>query len=222
MGKQEVPIQRQLLWGALAAVLAVIAGVALWSWVRVPPRIGGWDAKPLEGLKIFGTVPEFSLIERSGRTVTLSELRSKVWVTNFIYTNCPDTCPIQSAQMKELQAEFKKQKDLRLLSITVDPERDTPEVLSEYAKSFEADPERWLFLTGEKERIYHLAQDGFRLGAAEIPHENRPVSGATHTHSPRFVLVDRDAEIRGYYTSTDPEAINRLYRDLKILFLGKE
>lgn len=109
--------------------------------------------------------------------------------------------------MKALQDEFNEEADLRFVSITVDPDRDTPEVLETYADSVGADPERWFFLTGEKDVIHRFAQEGFRLGAAEIAHEHRPASGATHTHSPRFVLIDGDAQIRGYYTSTDPEAL---------------
>jgi protein SCO1/2 len=167
-------------------------------------------------------VPDFSLIERSGRQIELSDLRGKVWIANFIYTHCPDTCPIQSAQMKELQDEFINEKDLRLVSITVDPERDSTAVLSKYASRFGADPERWLFLTGEKKSIHRLAQEGFLLGAAEIPSAKRPASGATHTHSPRFVLIDPKAQIRGYYTSTDAEAMRRLRRDLKILLLNSK
>ncbi|HWO40567.1 MAG TPA: SCO family protein [Candidatus Eisenbacteria bacterium] len=172
----------------------------------------------MEGLQQrFGVVPPFSLTERDGRQVTLADLKGKVWIANFIYTNCPDTCPIQSAQLRQIQEGFKSEKDLKLVSITVDPERDTPEALSKYANRFGADPERWLFLTGEKEAIHKFAQEGFRLGAAEIPHSKRPESGATHTHSPRFVLIDRAAQIRGYYVSTDSEALQRLRRDLKTL-----
>ncbi len=198
-------------------VLSVFLGTALWNWQRNLPRPHSGGEHPLEGLKVFGSVPPFSLTERDGSRITLSDLKGKVWIVNFIYTNCPDTCPIQSAQMRQLQDDFKKETDLRLVSITVDPTRDTPEVLSEYARRFSADPARWFFLTGEKETIYKFAQEGFRLGALEIPHEKRPESGATHSHSPRFVLVDRDAEIRGYYVSTDPEAMKRLRRDLKVL-----
>jgi protein SCO1 len=106
---------------------------------------------------------------------------------------------------------------LLLVSITVDPERDTPKVLSKYADRFGANPARWFFLTGEEDSIHKLAQEGFRLAAVEIPHANRPETGATHTHSPRFVLVDRSAQIRGYYTSTDPDALKRLRDDLKSL-----
>lgn len=176
------------------------------------------EERPLEGLKDFGVVPHFSLVEKDGRQITLSDLKGKIWIVNFIYTNCPDTCPIQSAQMRQIQDEFQGEKDLRLVSITVDPKRDTPEVLSEYAKRFGADRGRWLFLTGNKESIHKFAQEGFRLGAVELPHEKRPASGATHTHSPRFVLIDREAQIRGYYVSTDADAMTRLRRDLKALF----
>jgi len=207
--------------GFAVIVLSVLSGVALWNWQANLQRQGGGEERPLEGLKDFGAVPEFSLIERDGRRMTLSDLKGKVWIVNFIYTNCPDTCPIQSAQMRQIQEDLQNEKDLRLVSITVDPTRDTPQVLSQYAKRFSADPARWFFLTGEKEEIHNFAQNGFRLGAAEIPHEKRPESGATHTHSPRFVLVDRDAQIRGYYVSTDAEAMKRLRRDLKVL-LGSE
>lgn len=203
--------------GFAVILSSVLTGVALWNWRASLQRQGGGEERPLEGLQIFGAVPEFSLIERDTRRITLSDLKGKVWIVNFIYTNCPDTCPIQSAQLRQIQEYFKKEKDLRLVSITVDPARDTPEVLSEYANRFRADPNRWLFLTGEKETIYKFVREGFRLGAVEIPHEKRPESGATHTHSPRFVLVDREAQIRGYYVSTDAEAMKRLRRDLSIL-----
>ncbi|MEX0806888.1 MAG: SCO family protein [Candidatus Binatia bacterium] len=219
---QQVPSNRNLIvLGFAVIVLSVLFGTAVWNW-QVGQHRGGGEERPLEGLKDFGAVPEFSFIERDGRRITLSDLEGKVWIVNFIYTNCPDTCPIQSAQMRQIQEDFKKEKDLRLVSITVDPERDTPVVLSQYAKRFSADPTRWLFLTGEKETIYKFAQEGFRLGAVEIPHEKRPESGATHTHSPRFVVIDRDAQIRGYYVSTDPEAMKRLRRDLKIRLAGGE
>ncbi len=214
---ESLATRKFFLLGFAVLALSSFVGIALWSWQVKLPVQGSSHENPLEGLKQFGSVPQFSFIERSGRRVTLSDLKGKVWMINFIYTNCPDTCPVQSAQIKQIQDEFMGEKDLRLVSITVDPARDTPEVLSEYARRFHADPERWLFLTGEKQSIYTFAQEGFRLGAAELPHEKRPESGATHTHSPRFVLIDREAQIRGYYVSTDSDAMKRLRRDLRIL-----
>jgi protein SCO1/2 len=219
---QQVLSNRNLIAvGFAVIVLSVLSGVALWVWQAKLQGHGSDDDKPLEGLKEFGAVPQFSLIERDGREVALSDLKGKIWIVNFIYTNCPDTCPIQSAQMRQIQEDFQHEKDLRLVSITVDPKRDSPEVLSEYAKRFGADPARWFFLTGKKETIYNFAQEGFHLGAVELPHEKRPESGATHTHSPRFVLVDRAAQIRGYYVSTDANAMTRLRRDLKVLLGAK-
>ena len=198
-------------------LLSALLVTAFWKWQAALHGRAASDERALEGLQKFGAVPPFSLTERDGRQVTLADLKGKVSIVNFIYTNCPDTCPIQSAQMRQLQEDFKHESDLLLVSITVDPKRDTPEVLSKYANGFGADPARWVFLTGEQERIYKLAQEGFRLGAVEIPYEQRPASGATHTHSPRFVLVDRNAQIRGYYTSTDADALKRLRDDLKTL-----
>jgi protein SCO1/2 len=198
-------------------VASVVSGIALWKWHTKLQIQNSSQDNPLEGLEQFGSVPQFSLIERSGRRITLSDLKGHVWILNFIYTNCPDTCPVKSAQLREIQDEFHNEKDMRLVSITVDPGRDTPKILSEYNKRFSTDPGRWLFLTGEKQAIYNFAQNGFHLGAAELPHEKRPSSGATHTHSPRFVLVDREAQNRGYFVSTDPEAMKRLRRDVKTL-----
>ena len=221
--QQFLPNRKLFVLSLAVAVLSVLFGIGLWKWQAKPELLhwGTEEEKPLEGLKLFGAVPQFSLIEKDGRAVVLGDLKSKIWIVNFIYTNCPDTCPIQSAQMRQIQKDFKFEKDLRLVSITVDPTRDTPEVLSKYAKRFSADPARWFFLTGKKETIYKFAQEGFHLGAVEIPHEKRPESGATHTHSPRFVIVDRAAQIRGYYVSTDVEAMKRLRRDLKILLGNK-
>jgi len=216
--------------GALIIGLAGLLGTALWTWQGARPRQGTSEERPLEGLKVFGTVPDFSLIERSGKRVTLADLRGKVWIANFIYTHCPDTCPLQSAQMARLQQEIGAERDLRLVSISIDPERDTPKVLSEYAARFGADPPRWLFLTGEKKAIHRLAQEGFRLSAVD-PEEGvrgwlfgvAPVmahhgqAGKTFLHSSRFVLVDRQARIRGYYQFNDVEAMGRLVNDVKTL-----
>ena len=168
------------------------------------------------GLEPLGTLPSFELIERRQVPLRLDDLRGRVWVADFMYTSCVEICPLQSAEMARLQAAFADHGDLRLVSISVDPERDTPEVLSDYAEKFQADPERWLFATGEQEAIARLAQEGFRLSAASyVPAE----AGTDYTfiHSNRFVLVDRQGRIRGYYRSTDPEHLARLRRDLTLL-----
>jgi len=218
---------------SLRVVLIGLIGTAFWIWMknRVErlPFYTKTQEGVLEGLGHFGQVPDFSLIERSGRNLGLADLQGKVWIANFIYTHCSDSCPLQSARMAELQKDLSEEKepvlslskDVRLVSISVDPERDTPEVLSEYAKRYGADPSRWFFLTGEKEAIYHLAQGGFHLSAVEVPSEEQDASGATYIHSSRFVLVDRQGQIRGYYHSTDSEALRRLLRDVRTLLQEK-
>jgi len=230
----ERPMLVVLLRGLLILVLIGAVGV-LWFWQG--PAIRSWlsGKRPGEALDVFGNVTDFSLIERSGRQVGLLDLAGKVWITNFIYTHCPDTCPLQTAQMAKLQADFAEEKALRLVSITVDPERDTVLVLSQYAKRYGADPERWLFLTGEKSTIYRLALEGFRLSVVD-PAEGvkswffGPITVLAHhgemgkqfIHSSRFVLVDRQARIRGYYQSAEEDALQRLRRDVRILLRGEK
>lgn len=157
--------QKGLAWGLALVAAAGLLMLAL--SVAFAPSKGGTDAEQsgaVDARQPAATrLPAFTLIERSGRKVTLADLSGKVWIADFIWTRCPDACPLLSAVMAQLQAEFHDERDLRLVSISVDPEFDTPAVLTSYAAKFHADPDRWLFLTGEKETIYRLVLEGFRL-----------------------------------------------------------
>lgn len=229
-----------MLWGLVGLIAAAAGGFAAWpfvdGWVNRTFGVGsGYDPGKglLETLEVYGEVPDFALTERSERRVTRGDLLGKVWIANFIYTQCTETCPIQSAQVARLQAEFAGKEDLWFVSITVDPERDTPQILARYAERYGADPVRWLFLTGEKRAIYHLAKDGFRLGVVDPddPPKTGGVFGwlaprpalATHgskgliIHSSRFVLVDRQARIRAYHLPNDEQSLERLRRNVRIL-----
>ena len=161
------------------------------------------------------SLPDFSLVERSGKKITLTDLRGKIWIADFIYTHCTDTCPLQTADMAKLQDQWINDNEVKLVSVSVDPERDTPRVLSKYAARFKADGKRWLFLTGSKEEIARLVEDGFRLAVASA-------SSASHgssiiIHSPRFILIDRQGQIRGYYDNRDPSSMQRLKDDAATL-----
>ena len=169
--------------------------------------------------KHYGSVPDFSLVERSGKKTGLAKLRGKIWVADFIYTNCSDTCPLQTADMAKLQEQWRNESDLELVSFSVDPERDTPRVLSRYASRFKAYGKRWLFLTGGREEIARLVQDGFRLAAAPAPKGNNGTR--VILHSPRFVLVDRQGQIRGYFDNRDPKAMQHLKDDVAKLLKQK-
>jgi protein SCO1 len=209
---------RFLLLGVSVLSLGIILGTFFWLKLAPRPGLTGWGAKPLEGLSRYGTVPEFSLVERSGRAVTLGNLRGTIWVADFIYTTCTDTCPLQTAEMGKLQEAWKDKPGLKLVSFSVDPEKDTAEALSRYADRYHADSQRWLFLTGAKEEITRLVQGGFKLSA--VPVVTAGSSESVIMHSPRFVLIDRQAQIRGYYDSRDQQALERLKKDVAILIDG--
>jgi cytochrome oxidase Cu insertion factor (SCO1/SenC/PrrC family) len=210
----------KLRFVALAvSVLALGIGLGTALWLKLPraPLLADRQ-RPLEGLNRYGAVPEFVLLERSGKTVRLADLRGAIWVVDFIYTTCRDTCPMQTAEMAKLQEQLKDATTVRLLSISVDPETDTPKVLSRYADRYKADASQWLFLTGAKEQISRLVQEGFRLSAAST--DDGSGAAGVILHSPRFVLVDQETRIRGYYDSRDREALGRLRKDIATLLNG--
>ncbi len=155
-----------------------------------------------------GTVGDFSLTERDGRTVHRDDLLGKIWIASFEFTRCTAGCPQISATMKQLQADFARYADVRLVTFTVDPEHDRPEELREYAKHYGADAERWLFLTGDEKTIYQLLEKSFHLPAQKNTDGDL---GNAVMHSPKLVLVDRQGRIRGYFDgrpdsqSTDAE-----------------
>ncbi|HEX7226222.1 MAG TPA: SCO family protein [Candidatus Binatia bacterium] len=205
---------RFILLGLMVAALGIVIGIFLWIKLAPHARFSASQRSPLAGISQYGPVPEFSLKERSGKTVGLEQLRGTIWIADFIYTDCQDTCPLQSAEMAKLQDELAAQK-VKLLSFSVNPGKDTPSVLSQYADRFRASSDRWLFLTGGQEEIKNLVQNGFRLSVATASTDPGVI-----LHSPRFVLIDRQAQIRGYYDSRDNEALQRLRRDVAILARG--
>ncbi|HEY6365965.1 MAG TPA: SCO family protein [Candidatus Binatia bacterium] len=209
---------RFLLLSVSVLSLGIILGTFFWLKLAPRPGLTGVGLKHLEGLSRYGAVPEFSLVERSGKAITLGNLRGMIWVADFIYTTCTDTCPLQTAEMGKLQEKWNDKPGLKLVSFSVDPEKDTAEVLSRYADRYKADSQRWLFLTGAKEEITRLVQEGFKLSA--VPIVNAGSSESVIMHSPRFVLIDRQAQIRGYYDSRDQQALERLKKDIAVLIDG--
>jgi protein SCO1/2 len=163
-----------------------------------------------ETLPKLWTLPEFTLSERSGQPATLSGLKGKVWVADFFYTTCPGPCPMLTSRLSDLHKALSKDEAVRLVSISSDPEKDTPEVLRAYARQFGAS-ERWLFLTGPKTDIYRLANEGFKLALAEDPTAKEPIS-----HSTKLVLVDRTGTVRGFYDGL-AEDQKRLLADVRRL-----
>ncbi len=153
-------------------------------------------------------VPDFALTNQKEQTVELPDLKGKIWIADFIFTHCPTICPIMTEEMAKLQSEFSAD-PVYFVSFTVDPERDTPDVLMRYAVQYGADQERWYFLTGDKEQIYKLANKGFKLAAAD--------HGGGFPHSSRFALVTSDGYIHDYYDSRSKPMMNNLRKDVKAL-----
>lgn len=194
--------QRWMIWGAIAVAVAGFIGTSAFLWGREQGR------RP-PPLPVYGSVPDFELTERSGRTVRLADLKGRIWIADFIFTSCAGPCPMLSQQMSGFQTPLARAPEIRLVSFSVDPERDTPAVLSEYAARYQADRERWLFLTGDRKTVYRLIREGFRLTVKEEPEDAGQI-----IHSLRFALVDRAGQVRGYYNGDDPESLRRLLPDV--------
>jgi protein SCO1/2 len=151
----------------------------------------------------YGAVPEFQLTAQTGQTFDSKILNRNIWVADFMFTTCPGPCPRMTSQMHEIQQAT----SVKLVSFTVDPERDTPPRLAEYAQMHHALFERWSFLTGPQATLNHLGLEVFKLNK---------VDGSLQ-HSTRFVLIDRKSHIRGYYDTSEPEAIQKLVADVHLL-----
>lgn len=201
----------RLMFSALLLMALVVAG-GIWTWLR------GMEAErpAAQQLAVYGRVPDATLIERSGRQVGFNDLRGQVWVADFIFTRCAGTCQLMTAQMASLQKSLKKAGNVKLVSISVDPEYDTPEKLTSFADRYQADGGRWLFLTGSEEQIQRLATEAFKLPMMEGTDPKEPI-----IHSTRFVLVDGDGNIRGYYDGLDKEATQHLISDVGSLLRGE-
>lgn len=153
-------------------------------------------------LPVLGNVPAFQLVDQSGQTFeSAKRLAGHVWVADFVFTNCEGPCPRMSSHMHAIQT--KTDADVKLVSFTVDPARDTPQVLGAYAKKFAFDSSRWSFLTGEVATLNNLDENAFRLGTI----------GQEIEHSTRFALVDKKGQIRGYYGISEGNPAERIAKD---------
>ena len=161
-------------------------------------------------------IADFDLIDQDGLTFSSSSVPKKIWVVEYFFASCMGICPIMNEQMKRVQAAFLADTNVVILSFTVDPDRDTPEVLKAYAEEHDAQSEKWIFLTGEKELIYELARKSFfLLRPAEA--ENQGDVGNDFIHTNNFVLIDENKQIRGYYDGTNRNEVDELIEDIVIL-----
>ena len=202
------PLAQRLIWGAL---IAVLLGVIAYGAYHRLMRSGTWpppvQTAQEDPLPVFWPAPDFELTERSGRPARAADLAGRIWIADFIFTRCGGQCPTMCRAMVDLQTDLP---DVMLVSFSVDPETDTPDVLKAYAEKYGAVPDRWWFLTGDRVRIHAIARDGFKLAVS-----NDPMSAVEPiTHSNRMMLVDKHGQVRGTYPGDDAEALKRLRDDV--------
>ena len=174
------------------------------------------EERVMDGKTVYDTVykpiEDFTLTSHEGKEFTRKNLEGKAFVADFFFTRCKNICKDLSSNMSELQKQFEGVHDVVFLSFTVDPEYDTAAVLAEYAEQYDAIKGKWYFLTGDKQEIYNLATKSFKVTAVS---KNADISDLTHAD--RFVLVDKDGVIRGYYYGTDKDVVDVVRGDLNML-----
>lgn len=164
------------------------------------------------GDTLFQQIPDFRLTSQTGKQVSMKNLEGKIFVANFIFTSCEGVCKKMSSQMTRVQEAFHHDDDFRIVSFSVDPERDSVEALQQYAARYGANNDQWLFLTGPKKEIYQLAIEGFKLPVMEAPSVI-----PDFIHSEKFVLVDTKRQVRGIYDGTSEDDVDRLIMEIKVL-----
>ena len=192
------------LWLFFAALILVATGVAAFV---------GLSARHQPELPRLGSVPDAQFVTHTDEEFNLDELQGSVWVGDLIFTACSGPCLRMTSQMYRLQEELQGDERFRLVSISVDPERDTPERLAWYAGQAQAVDRTWTFLAAAMDVVGPLATQGLKL----VVDHNVDAEEFGILHSDRFVLVDADGEIRGYYDGLDPASVDRLAADARRL-----
>ena len=200
---------RKIQWVAWTLLVGVILYMCV-VFVREQAR--------KSNLPVIGQVEPFTLTNQLGDQVTLADLKGKVWVTDIIFTRCMGPCPKMTEKMSELQQKFSGEKDLRLVTLTTDPDHDSPAILKSYAEKFQNDPSRWFFVTGPKPEIKQLAKGSLKLAAEEKSKEEQENPNDLFIHNTVFMLVDKHGRMRGQaYESLEPNFHEKIQQDIRAL-----
>jgi protein SCO1/2 len=202
------------LWGLAVLAMVALIGTGLWARRQSANRTADPLASDLDQhLGVIQVAPPFSLTDQNGRTVTDADLRGNVWVAMVFFSECPGVCPMMAQRMLEIQKAVDRS-DVKVVSFSIDPEHDTPEVLDEYAERLDADESRWFFLTGEKSTMFALAKS-YQLAAAPAQ-EGQPI-----THTQKVLLIDRENQVRAFYDTNDDQDMKQLAIDIRSLVSGR-
>jgi len=162
-------------------------------------------------------IPDFTFVNQKSEAVGSKDMKGKVTVVDFFFTSCPSICPVMSSELERVNDMFREEPSLQILSISIDPTYDTSEILQDYADKYNASAGKWDFLTGDKDEIYQLAKCGFILPTLDgmgVPDD--------FAHSDKFVLIDQEGRIRGYYSGTNREDVDLLMLEAKVLLYGNK
>jgi len=158
-------------------------------------------------LPVLGQIADFTLTNQDGQVTTLADLTNHVWIADIIFTRCAASCPIMTGQMKLLQDALPPASNAKLVTLTTDPDYDSPAVLKKYGERFDADFNRWTFLTGTKSEIAALAGGSLKLSAVPVKPEDQKDSADLFIHSTIFVVADKQARLRGIF-QTEGEGVD--------------
>ena len=194
-------------------VVTVIAIAAAFAWSKI--QEGGGRQK----LDVIGEVPAFTLTNQFAQPISLTNLLGQVWVADVIFTRCPMSCEQMTRRMRALEKQIPDRAPVKFVSITADPERDSPSVLKAYAERHGTDRDRWHFLTGIKRDVYELSVNGLKFAVLE--NTNRVIPDDLFLHSTHFTLVDKHGRMRGIFEGTEEEDRKRLLLAVKQLVREK-
>lgn len=161
-------------------------------------------------------IPDFTFTNQDEKSIGRKEMEGKVTIVDFFFTSCPSICPVMSREMERVNDMFRDEPKVQIMSISIDPEYDTPQILKTYADEHNAIPGKWHFLSGPKDITYQLARCGFVLPTLDgngVPDD--------FVHSDKFILIDELGRIRGYYSGTNREDVDLLMLETKVLLYGK-
>jgi protein SCO1 len=168
---------------------------------------------------VYRTIPDFTLTDQNGKAFTQAQTKGKVYVADFFFTRCGSICPKISSQLTRFQDTFLNNDEVLIVSHSVDPENDTPEVLQKYAKSYDAKAGKWHFLTGSKKDIYNLALKGYFIPVSDASVYDKAIKNPDEAfiHSEKLILIDKEGHIRGFYDGTSQKDVDRLLLETKVL-----
>ena len=200
----------------IVALAAIISSCNLRQKEGNLPILGNMDLvdRVKDGKKVidtvYHTVPDFKFTDQDSNAITQETFSDKIYVADFFFTSCPDICPAMKTQMLRVYEKFKENDEFALLSHTIDPKRDSVNVLKDYSERLGVEESgKWFFVTGDKEKIYDIGLNGYMVTADESPD-----APGGFIHSGAFILVDKERRVRGVYDGTKEEKVDLLMADI--------